>query len=149
VPRRFLLPAVAVVAVLLLLTWTLQPAYPVAVLTEAGPAELPPRMELPLPQDPICGEITISVSEGGRARLLVQGRWVANIGRGQTTVPVREGNLIEVDARASAVLIVDSAVLSDQLVLMPGLLPVDAGRRLVTLGWVRGPSWPGACQSGR
>lgn len=122
---------------------------PGAPVTGSAPKGLPTRLEIPVPAEPLEGHITLLVSGGGRGRLLVQGRWVANIGRGHTTVPVREGDLIEVDARASGVLLVTSVQVTEPLALLPDCLPIEAGRRLVTLGWIRGPSWPGADPSGR
>lgn len=123
--------------------------YPAGFLASHIPAGLPPPLELPPPSDPLQGHLTLHVTRGGRGRLLVQGRYVAAVGEGRLTVPVQEGDLIEVDARTSAVLTVASVSLSGQLVLLPDCLPVQAGGRLATLGWVRGPLWPGAAPGGR
>ncbi|MDP2871427.1 MAG: hypothetical protein Q8P31_02690 [Bacillota bacterium] len=110
------------------------------------PGVLPPRLQLPAPSEPLQGYLTLQLEGGARARLLVQGRFVAALNQGQVTVPVREGDLVEIDARASPRLIVTGAQLSEPLMLLPLRLPVEAGGRLATLGWVRGPAWPGAAR---
>jgi hypothetical protein len=111
-----------------------------SVLLTSG---LPPRLELPAPHEPLRGQLTLCLEGTVRGRLLVQGRYVAALRPGHVTVQVQEGDLIEVDARSSASLTLMAAQVTEPLVLMPCTLPVQAGGRLVHLGWVRGPDWPG------